>query len=98
MFNPRVQLFGCGKLRSKWEGPFLIINTETPRAVMLQDDDNNILKVNGLHLKVFHEHSISEQEIYMVELIINPDLSSTKTYMSQLFDHVRILFLVLGCT
>lgn len=42
---------------------------------MLQDDDSNVLKVNGIHLKVFHEHSIPEQEINMVELIINPDLT-----------------------
>jgi hypothetical protein len=35
MFNSRVKLFGHGKLRSKWEGPFLVINTATHEAVML---------------------------------------------------------------
>ena len=35
IFNSRVKLFGYGKLRSKWEGPFLIINTAIPRTVTL---------------------------------------------------------------
>jgi hypothetical protein len=35
MFNSRVKLFGHGKLKSKWEGPFLIINTSTHGAITL---------------------------------------------------------------
>ena len=56
MFNSRVKLFGHGKLRSKWEGPFLVIDAATHGAVTLQDDSGNVFKVNGHHLKVFHEH------------------------------------------
>jgi len=35
LFNSRVKLFGHGKLRSKWEGPYLVINATTYGAVML---------------------------------------------------------------
>ena len=35
MFNSRVKLFGHGKLRSKWEGPFLVIDAATHGAVTL---------------------------------------------------------------
>jgi hypothetical protein len=35
MFNSRVKLFVHGKLRSKWEGPFLVIDATTHGAVML---------------------------------------------------------------
>ena len=30
LFNSRVRLFGQGKLRSKWECPFLVLNAVTP--------------------------------------------------------------------
>src|ERR687887_1814682 len=36
MFNSRVKLFGHGKLRSKWEGPFLVIDAVMHGAVTLQ--------------------------------------------------------------
>ena len=63
MFNSRVKLFGHGKLRSKWEGPFVIIDTATHRAITLQDNDDNICKVNGQHLKVFYEHGPTEKNL-----------------------------------
>ena len=44
MFNSRVKLFKHGKLKSKWEGPFLVVNTSTLGAITLQDDDGNILR------------------------------------------------------
>jgi hypothetical protein len=75
MFNSRVKLFGHGKLRIKWEGPFLIVNTATHGAVMLQGDDGNIFKVNGQRLKVFYEHEPLEREVDMLEFIINPELT-----------------------
>ena len=75
MFNSRVKLFGHGKLKSKWEGPFLIVNAATHGAVMLQDDDGNIFKVNGQRLKFFHEHEPLEQEVDLLEFILNPKLT-----------------------
>ena len=39
LFKSRINLFGHGKLRSKWEGPFLVLNTADHSAITLQDDD-----------------------------------------------------------
>jgi hypothetical protein len=41
------------KLRSKWEGPFKVIEASSHGAITLQDDTSNTFKVNGQHLKVF---------------------------------------------
>lgn len=80
MFNSRVKLFGQGKLRSKWEEPFLVINTATHGAITLQDNDDKIFKVNGQRLKVFHEHEPLEEEVDMLEFIIDTKLKSTCLY------------------
>ena len=40
-------MFGYGKLRSKWEGPFLVLNAADHGAITLQDDDGNVFKANG---------------------------------------------------
>ena len=55
LFKSRVKLFGHGKLRSKWEGPFKVIEASSHGAVRLQDDTCNTFKVNGERLKVFLE-------------------------------------------
>jgi hypothetical protein len=55
MFNSRVKLFGHGKLRSKWEGLFKVIETSSHSVVTLQDDEGNIFKVSVQRLKVFLE-------------------------------------------
>jgi hypothetical protein len=47
LFNSRVKLFGHGKLRSKWEGPFTVINTLSHGVVTLQNDKGTLFKVNG---------------------------------------------------
>ena len=57
LFNYWVKLFGEGKLRSKWQGPYTIINTSSHDAVTIQDDDSNIFKANGQRLKNFLEPS-----------------------------------------
>ena len=68
MFNSRVKLFGHGKLRNKWEGPFKVIETSSYGAITLQDDEGNLLKVNGQRLKVFLEPQNLE-EIDMIEFL-----------------------------
>ena len=55
MFNSSVKLFGEGKLRSKWKGPYTVINMPSHGAITLQDDNGKYFKVNGHRLKVFHE-------------------------------------------
>ena len=57
LFNSRVKLFDEGKLRSKWQGPYTIINTSPHGVITIQGDDGNIFKVNGQRLKVFLEPS-----------------------------------------
>jgi hypothetical protein len=63
-----VTLFGHGKLRSKWEGPFKVIDVALHGVVTLQDDTSNIFKVNGQRLKVFLEPKNSE-EIDVIEFL-----------------------------
>ena len=46
LFNSRVRLFGHGKLRSKWEGPFFVLNAADHGAITLQDDDRNVFVGN----------------------------------------------------
>ena len=68
LFNSRVKLFGHGKLQSKWEGPFKVIEASSHGAVTLQDDIGNTFKVNGKRLKVFLEPQNLE-EIDLVEFL-----------------------------
>jgi hypothetical protein len=70
MFNSRVKLFGHGKLRSKWEGPFDVINTSSHGAITLCDDLGNIFKVNGQRLRIFLEpNKTLDKEVDVIELI-----------------------------
>lgn len=47
LFNSRVKLFGHGKLRTKWTGPFTVVETSPHGAILIQDDEGNEFKVNG---------------------------------------------------
>ena len=70
LFNSRVKLFGEGKLRTKWKGPYTIVNTSSHGAITIQDDEGNIFKVNGQRLKVFLEPLLKfEEEIDVINLI-----------------------------
>ena len=71
-FNSKVKLFGEGKLRSKWKGPYTIINTSPHGAITIQNDGGNIFKVNSQCLKIFLEpsHNIDfNQELGRIDLI-----------------------------
>ena len=61
-FNSKVKLFGEGKLRSKWKGPYTIVNTSSHGVITIQDDEGNAFKVNGQRLKVFLEPSYNPKE------------------------------------
>ncbi|RDX73054.1 pol, partial [Mucuna pruriens] len=55
VFNSRLELI-AGKLRSKWDGPFVITNIFPNGAVQLQDEHNSsTFQVNGHQIKPFHE-------------------------------------------
>ena len=69
LFDTHIQLFGHGKLRSKWEGPYLVLDATDHGVVTLQDDDGNTFKVNGQRLKVFLEQEMPElEEVDIFEL------------------------------
>ena len=70
LFNSQVKLFSEGKLRSKWQGPYTIINTSPHGAISIQDDDSNVFKVNCQCLKVFLEPSYNTNlEVDRIDLI-----------------------------
>jgi hypothetical protein len=62
LFNSRVRLFGHGKLRSKWEGPYLVLHAMHHGAVTLQCDDGDTFKANGQCLKLFLEPNLQDFE------------------------------------
>jgi hypothetical protein len=55
LFNSRIRLFGHGKLRSKWEGPYLVLHAVDHSAVTLRCDNGDTFKANGQRLKIFLE-------------------------------------------
>ena len=83
LFNSRVRLFGHGKLRSKWEGPFLVLNAADHGVITFQDDDRNVFKANGQRLKILLEPKISELEevdVYdLSELYLSPTVVAVPT-------------------
>ena len=55
LYQSRLQLFP-GKLRSRWNGPYVVARVFPHGAVELFDKDNhNVFKVNGQRLKPYHE-------------------------------------------
>ena len=69
LFNSRVKLFGQGKLRIKWKGPYTVIHASSHGAIILQDNDGKNFKVNGQRLKVFLEPFNSKEEVDVINLI-----------------------------
>ena len=70
LFNSRVKLFGHGKLRSKWDGPFTVVDASPHGAITLQGDDGNLFKVNGHRLKIFLEPDENlNKEIDVIDLV-----------------------------
>ena len=70
LFNSKVKLFSEGKLRSKWKGPYTVVNTSSHGVITIQDDEGNAFKVNGQRLKVFLEPSYNPKEkIDVIKLI-----------------------------
>jgi hypothetical protein len=47
LFNSTVRLFGHGKLRSKWDGPYKVVNSSSHGAVTLQNNEDNTKQVPG---------------------------------------------------
>ena len=57
-------------MRSKYDGPFKVIDTTTHGAITFLDDTCNTFKVNGHRLKVYLEHEINMvEELYVIEFL-----------------------------
>ncbi|RDX84521.1 putative mitochondrial protein, partial [Mucuna pruriens] len=82
LFNSRLKLI-AGKLRSRWDEPFVITNIFPNGAVQLQDEhSNNTFQVNGHQIKPFHEGLAPithEMEIISTDplYIFDPELELT---------------------
>jgi len=87
LFNSRVKLFGHGKLQSKWDGSYKVIDTSTHGAITIQDDTSNTFMVNGQRLKVYLEPQINMvEELDVIEFLeINLDFLVSYTGESLLF-------------
>ena len=72
IFNSRVKLFGHGKLRSKWEGPFKVISTSSHGAVTLQNNEGTLFKINSHRLKIFLETKKPPEDLDEVDFLILP--------------------------
>ena len=70
LFDSRVKLFGKGKLRSKWNGPYSVLASSSHGAVTLQDEEGNVFKANGQRLKIYLEPEMPQlEELDVLELI-----------------------------
>ena len=72
LFNSRVRLFGHGKLRSKWDGPYKVVNSSSHGAVTLQDDEGTLFKVNGQRLKIFLEPNKESEDLDEIDFFCFP--------------------------
>jgi hypothetical protein len=68
LFNSRVKLFGHRKLRSKWEGPFMVVSSSSHGAITLQNDEGTLFKVNGQRLKLYLEPNKELEELNIINL------------------------------
>ncbi|XP_065861818.1 uncharacterized protein [Euphorbia lathyris] len=65
LYSSRLKLMP-GKLRSRWIGPFVVINIFPYGTVEIKSlETNKVFKVNGYRLKVFHEGFKEERESEM---------------------------------
>jgi hypothetical protein len=71
LFNSRVHLFGHGKLRSKWEDPYLVLHAVDHGTVTVQYDDGDTFKANGQRFKLFLEpnpQDFEEVDVHFLKL------------------------------
>jgi len=71
LFNYRVKLFGHGKLRSKWEGPFEVVSSSSHGAITLRNNESTLFKVNGQRLKLFLEPNNQLEEVDVNTFFLN---------------------------
>ncbi|XP_065882260.1 uncharacterized protein [Euphorbia lathyris] len=60
LYNSRLRLFP-GKLKSRWSGPYTVINVHPSGACEIQGPDNATLRVNGHRLKIYRSGVFPQQ-------------------------------------
>jgi hypothetical protein len=58
LFNSKFKIFGKGKLKSKWDGPYVVHSVSPSGAVMIMDIKGDQYVVSGQRLKVFLEPDV----------------------------------------
>jgi len=66
-----LKLFGHGKLRSKWEGPFEVVSSSSHGAVTLRNNEGTLFKVHGQRLKLFLEPINELKEVDVITFFLN---------------------------
>jgi hypothetical protein len=72
LLNSRVQLFVHGKLWSKWDRPYKVVNSSPHGALTLQDDEGTLFKVNGQRLKIFLEPDKESKDLDEIDFFCFP--------------------------
>ncbi|XP_027337203.1 uncharacterized protein LOC113850878 [Abrus precatorius] len=81
LFNSHLKLI-AGKLRSRWDEPFVITNVFPHGAVEIKDEaTSRVFKVNGHQLKLFQESKPMEKaqnidDVSLVEHILMEEVST----------------------
>ncbi|XP_015955284.1 uncharacterized protein LOC107479695 [Arachis duranensis] len=72
LYNSRLRLMP-GKLRSRWEGPYIVEKAEPYRVFHLSHPSSpNCIKVNGHRLKLYHGEKMKEHKELEVFLLEDP--------------------------
>jgi hypothetical protein len=58
LFTSKFKIFGKGKSKSKWDGPYVVHSVSPSRAVKIMDIKGDQYVVNGQRLKVFLEPDV----------------------------------------
>ena len=65
---------GPGKLKPRWDGPFIVREVFNHRDVVVEDPrDGRILKVNGQRLKPYLAGVVPEEETMSLEILVYQD-------------------------
>ncbi|XP_060673095.1 uncharacterized protein LOC132803722 [Ziziphus jujuba] len=67
LYNSRLKLFP-GKLRSRWSGPYDIVQIFPSGAIEITKPGHESFKVNGQRLKPYYEGGVLETSLYLDDL------------------------------
>ena len=84
LFDSKLKLFP-GKLRSRWDGPFVVQQVFPSRAVQIMDpQDRRVLMVNGQRLKSVMTYDINPGLIEFINLV-DPSYydQQVRTYLTE---------------